>query len=148
MELNNPQSTSETTGPSIVITSRITPRTPRARKEENQSEDTTEVDKGRTPRITKLMALAIHLQRLINDGVVHDCADIARLAGLTRARISQIMNLTLLAPSIQEDILLMPRIHKGHDPITERHLRIIALIPDWDKQAYGWKSLTEKNNLV
>jgi len=144
MELNNPQSMTESTGPAIVITSRITPRMPRTRKEKNQTEDATEVDKGRIPRITKLMALAIHLQRLIDDEVVHDCAEIARLAGLTRARVSQIMNLNLLAPTIQEDILLMPRILKGHDPITERHLRNIALKPRWNLQLKEWEPLVHE----
>lgn len=47
------------------------------------------------------MALAIYLQKLLDDGVVCDCADIARLAGVTRARISQLFNLNLLAPRIQ-----------------------------------------------
>ncbi len=57
------------------------------------------------PHITRLLALAHHLEGLINKGVVHDYADIARLSRLSRARVTQIMNLTLLAPQIQEEIL-------------------------------------------
>ncbi|HOY64434.1 MAG TPA: hypothetical protein PK745_14780 [bacterium] len=99
----------------------------------------------RTPRITKLMALAIHLKKLLDDGVVYDCADIARLTGVTRARISQLFNLNLLAPRIQEDILFMPKIRNGHDPITERDLRSIALKPRWDMQLKDWEMLLKKN---
>ncbi|GIW56744.1 MAG: hypothetical protein KatS3mg082_3148 [Nitrospiraceae bacterium] len=35
-----------------------------------------------------------------------DYADLARLGFVTRARVTQIMNLCLLAPDIQEEILL------------------------------------------
>jgi len=100
----------------------------------------------RTPRIVKQLALAIHLKKLLNDGVVCDCADIARLTGVTRARISQLFNLNLLAPRIQEDILFMPKIQNGHDPITERDIRSIALEPRWDKQVKEWECLTNANS--
>lgn len=51
------------------------------------------------------MALAIHFEGLIRQGVVRDYADLARLGGVTRARITQIMNLLNLAPEIQEVLL-------------------------------------------
>jgi len=95
----------------------------------------------RTPRITKFMALAIHLQNLIDSGALCDYAQIATLTGLTRARITQIMNLNLLAPRIQEEILFMPKIAEGVDPISERSLRQIALKPRWDLQLKDWESL-------
>lgn len=56
----------------------------------------------RIPRITRLMALAIKFQDMIDRGEVKDYADLARLGYVTRARVTQIMNLTLLAPEIQE----------------------------------------------
>jgi hypothetical protein len=59
----------------------------------------------RIPRITRLMALAIKFQDMIDRGEVKDYADLARLGYVTRARVTQIMNLTLLAPDIQEQIL-------------------------------------------
>ena len=37
---------------------------------------------------------------------VRDYADVARLGYVTRARVTQIMNLALLAPDIQEELLL------------------------------------------
>ncbi len=45
------------------------------------------------PRIARLMALAIHFDQLIRDGAVEDYADLARLGKVSRARITQIMDL-------------------------------------------------------
>ncbi len=59
----------------------------------------------RIPRITRLMALAIKFQDMIDRGEVKDYADLARLGFVTRARVTQIMNLCLLAPDIQEQLL-------------------------------------------
>ena len=36
-----------------------------------------------------------------------------------RARVTQIINLNLLAPDIQEDLLFLPRVERGRDPIRE-----------------------------
>ena len=99
-------------------------------------------DPGNVPRVSRLMALAIRFDRLLRDGAVKDYADLARLGGVTRARLTQIMNLRLLAPDIQEAILFLPRTTKGKDQICERHLRSIAATPDWRKQRKLWRELT------
>lgn len=100
----------------------------------------TSSSQGRIPRISRLMALAIHLQKLVDQGVVLDYAEIARLTGLTRARVTQIMNLNLLTPRIQEEILFMPVTRNGHDALVERNLRSIVSNPMWDQQVKCWKS--------
>lgn len=46
------------------------------------------------------MALAIRFDRIVQEGHVRDYADLARLGHVTRARLTQIMNLRLLAPDI------------------------------------------------
>jgi hypothetical protein len=51
------------------------------------------------------MALAIKFQVMVDSGKVRDYADLARLGYVTRARLTQIMNLLLLAPDIQEHLL-------------------------------------------
>ena len=94
---------------------------------------------GTIPRISRLMALAIRFERLIAEGAVADYADVARLGHVTRARVTQIMNLLNLAPDIQEEILFLPRTTHGRDPIPERHLRPIASILDWRKQRNLWR---------
>jgi hypothetical protein len=96
---------------------------------------------GRVPRVSKLMALAIQFDGLIRDGAVRDFAEIARLGHVTRARVSQIMNLLHLAPDIQEEILFLPRVEAGDDPVTERHLRPIVKAIDWRDQRRAWKGL-------
>jgi hypothetical protein len=100
------------------------------------------VEPGRVPRVARLIALAIRLERLLAEGVARDYADLARLGGVTRARLTQIMNLTLLAPDIQEELLFLPRTLLGRDPVTEPQLRSIAAVPDWRKQRRLWKCLT------
>jgi hypothetical protein len=52
---------------------------------------------GRAPRVARLLALAHRLDRLLRTGVVRDYAELARLGHVTRARISQVMALLLLA---------------------------------------------------
>lgn len=42
---------------------------------------------GRTPRIARLMALAIHYDQLLRAGVVNNQAEIAMLCHVTRARV-------------------------------------------------------------
>ncbi len=61
------------------------------------------VPTGRVPHNSKLMALAIRFEYLIKTGQVTGYAELARLGHVTRARITQIMNLTLQAPDIQEE---------------------------------------------
>jgi hypothetical protein len=89
---------------------------------------------GRLPRITRLMALAIRCQGLIADGMVANYADLACFAGLSRARVTQIMNLLNLAPDIQERLLFLPTAAAGRDSLSEQHLRGIAGCIDWQQQ--------------
>lgn len=51
------------------------------------------------------------------------------------------MNLLNLAPEIQKAILFLPRVEQGRDLITERELRAIVAIADWEEQVRQWKSL-------
>lgn len=98
--------------------------------------------KGRVPRVTKLMALAIRLDQLIRDGHVSDQAELARLAHVSRARLTQIMNLLQLAPDIQDAILHLPMTARGRDEITERVLRPIAGMVSWKGQRRAWQTIS------
>jgi hypothetical protein len=71
---------------------------------------------------------------LIDKGVVSDYADIARLSNLSRARLSQIMNLTLLASQIQEEILF------SRGRIDEKSVRMVLKTPIWEEQIKIWNS--------
>ncbi len=97
--------------------------------------------KGRLPRITRYMALAIYYEDLIRQGHVRDYAEIAVLGHVTRARVTQIMNLRLLAPDIQEQILDFSRIQQGRDDLSLRLFQNVALQAYWTKQRQMWKSM-------
>lgn len=63
--------------------------------------------------------------------------------GITRARTTQLLNLLLLAPDIQEQVLNLPVMEKGHEPVAEHNLRRVATEPDWAKQREEWAELTQ-----
>jgi hypothetical protein len=92
----------------------------------------------RIPHITRLMALAIKLQEMIDRGEIHDYVDIARLGCITRARASQIMNLTLLAPDIQEQLLEVSDQAAIKPAMTEKDLRSVAKLVSWTTQRAAW----------
>jgi hypothetical protein len=100
--------------------------------------------RGRIPRASRLMALAIKFDGLIRNGHVKDYAELARLGFATRGRITQIMNLLLLAPDIQEDILFLSPVTAGKDPITEHHLRQLSQISFWNRQRKLWGDMKQR----
>ena len=57
---------------------------------------------GRVPRVARLAALAIRFEGLVRTGAVASYSEIATLGHVTRARVSQVMNLLNLAPDILE----------------------------------------------
>ena len=102
------------------------------------------VEPGNVPRIARLMALAIRFDGLVRRGEVRDYADLARLGYVTRARITQIMNLLNLAPDIQEALLFLPRTLQGRDPIREKDVRPIAGVAHWSRQRTMWAQLVAR----
>jgi hypothetical protein len=95
---------------------------------------------GRTPRVTRLLALAYRIDAMIRSGEVRDLADAARLVGVTRARMTQIANLLLLAPDIQDAILRLPPAPWGRDSIKEHELRQVIRRVDWREQRAAQQS--------
>lgn len=98
----------------------------------------------RVPRVSRYMALAIHFNKLVQQGEVQDFAEVARLGHVTRARVSQIMNLLHLAPDIQEAILFLTRPDAGRFPIQLQDLLPIARTWSWRKQRSLWKNVAVK----
>src|SRR5262245_53253475 len=99
---------------------------------------------GRVPRVARLMALAIRFDRLIREGVVAGYSELARLGHVTRARVSQVMNLLHLAPDIQEAVLFLPRVGRGRDPIILRDLQPLTRQAGWKKQRMMWAELSQR----
>lgn len=97
---------------------------------------------GRTypARVARQLALAHALQTRVNSGEFADYADMARALGFTRARITQLMNLLLLAADIQEEILFLEAL-AGAQPISEHALRAVSRSVDWLEQRRRWTAL-------
>jgi len=99
------------------------------------------VEAGHVPRIARLMALAIRFDELVRLGEVESHADLARLGRVTRARISQIMDLLCLAPDIQTELLFLPRVARERDAVSEHELRRVCAVSDWREQRRHWREL-------
>lgn len=98
-------------------------------------------ERVRVPRIARLMALAIRFDRLLREGRVKSLTELARLARITQPRVTQILNLTLLAPDIQESILTLQACRSGREQVHERLLRPIAAMVNWREQRRDWAAL-------
>ena len=57
------------------------------------------------PRAARLLALAWKWEGMVRRGEARNHTEIARQHGLSRARVSQICSLVLLAPALQDDLL-------------------------------------------
>ncbi len=97
--------------------------------------------RGRVPQVAKLIALAHRFEELLRRGQVADYSELARLGRVTRARISQIMNLRSLAPDLQEEVLFLPRTQRGCDLVQLRHLLPIAQVAVGQIQRQLWATL-------
>jgi hypothetical protein len=90
------------------------------------------------------MALAMHFEQLLREGAIANYAELARLGHVTRARISQIMNLLCLCPDIQEAILFLPHVKRGRDPLHLRQLQPLVAALDWRKQRAIWRGTSAR----
>jgi len=113
----------------------------RGRKVIQEGEAAKTPDLGSVPRVSRLMALAIHMEDLVRQRAVADYAEVARLSLVSRARITQIMNLLHLAPDLQEELLRLPRSNGGRDPIREKMVRPLTAVADWRKQLRMWTQI-------
>lgn len=102
---------------SMVRETRPAPKEPVVQEERSQ------VD----PKARQL-ALAYHIQALIASGEMKDVAHVARVAGVSRARISQVLDMALLEPGIQEAVLV------GTCGLGAHALRRLAGILCWEEQ--------------
>jgi hypothetical protein len=76
----------------------------------------------------------------IEDFIDRDRADLARQLGFIRTRVTQLLDLTLLAPDIQVQILNLEAID-GRDPLTERGIREVVAQTSWEEQRRVWGEL-------
>jgi hypothetical protein len=87
------------------------------------------------------MALALRFEGLLHSGAVPHQAELARLGQVSRARISQILNLLHLAPDIQEQLLFLPLLHQGRERLHLAELQVLCRTWDWRRQRRLWQAL-------
>ncbi|MBK6918542.1 MAG: hypothetical protein IPH07_14200 [Deltaproteobacteria bacterium] len=80
------------------------------------------------------------MQAAIDRGAIADRADVARKLGLTRARVTQLLDLLLLAPDLQAAVLALEAVD-GAEPMAERTLRAVAHAGTWAEQRAAWAKL-------
>jgi hypothetical protein len=88
------------------------------------------------------VALAHKLDALVRSGGISSYGELARLGHVTPARLTQIMVLLHLAPSIQEYLLFLSVADARF--VTELGLRKIAREPRWDRQRKLFDQRLEK----
>ncbi len=89
---------------------------------------------GRISRIAKLMALAIRCDQMLRSGAVPDASALAEIARVSQPRMTQILNLTLLAPDIQEKLLFLDPVKEGKPEVSEKAMRRICAEVSWVRQ--------------
>jgi hypothetical protein len=119
-------------------------RTQKQIREDRRARREAGLRQTRPARVARLLALAHAIERQIQAGEIKDYADVARRHGFTRARVSQVMNLLLLAPDIQEEILGMVAT-PGREPVTERHLREVVKTVVWGEQRLVWSKIARRS---
>lgn len=97
---------------------------------------------GNPPRIVRLLGLAHKLDAQVRSGAIAGYAELARLGHISPARLTQIMVLLHLAPSIQEYVLFVSA--GDARSITESGLRKIAREPRWDRQLKLFEELLKE----
>jgi hypothetical protein len=106
-----------------------------------ESKQQHEVFGPQLPRVTRLMALAIRFEDLLREYPELSYSDLARLCGVSRSRITEILNLLHLAPDLQERLLFLKPNPRGRDRIHEPALRKITQIDDWNEQRRQFESM-------
>ncbi len=96
----------------------------------------------RPARVAQMLALGHRIQAALDSGEYVDQAAAARALGVTRMRITQLLNLTFLAPDIQQEILFMEAVD-GREPLAERALRHVARRENWVEQRRAWLALLD-----
>jgi len=84
------------------------------------------------------MALALRMEQMIQEGTVKNYRELAHLGQVSRARITQVMNLLQLAPDIQEEILLG---NTPEDRLRESAIRKLSGVILWSEQRDRWHAL-------
>ena len=104
------------------------------------------VEPGHLPRVTQILALALSFQDMIATGQARNYEELAGRSGVSAERLSQVMKLIWLAPTIQQEILDLSS-RSGRYPLTEHAVRRIAVRWSWREQLELWNGLKKEFHL-
>ena len=93
------------------------------------------------PKLRQYLVLAYQIRETLAEGKAKDLGQIAEWLGMTYTRLKQIINLLLLCPKIQAEILLTNTDKISR--ITERKIRDITKEIDWQKQLLAWNNFSQ-----
>lgn len=98
----------------------------------------------REPSVRKYLILVHHIQRLVDQGRIKHCREAAKWLNMCDSHIYRIMNLLMLCPQIQDEILNnnSPEIQA----LSEYAIRKIPSEPIWERQVISWKRLLTNRN--
>ena len=91
----------------------------------------------REPRLARALALGHYIVELVEKGGFRDYQTITARMGVSQPRISVLVTLTLLAPEIQEAVLL------GQCLVSEKDLLTVARQTDWSCQKILLRRMTQ-----
>ena len=91
------------------------------------------------PRLRQYMVLAYQIQETLDRDSTTTAKQIAAWINMTPPRISQILNLLFLSPSIQKEILLSN--DEKIRGLTEHKILAITKEIDWEKQQALWNDI-------
>ncbi|MBK9386426.1 MAG: hypothetical protein IPN34_16565 [Planctomycetes bacterium] len=82
-------------------------------------------------RVARMIALAHHIDGLVERGVVSSYGEVGRALGLSDTRMVQVMDLVLLSPRIQEALLF------GEVVMSPRRAQKLVRRGTWEAQERG-----------
>jgi len=91
------------------------------------------------PKLRQYLVLAYQIKQYLEENPTKTASAIASWLGYFPSRVSQLLNLLLLSPAIQEEILLSEN-DKIYS-IPENKLRVIMKETDWEKQWEMWLNI-------
>jgi site-specific DNA recombinase len=104
------------------------------------------VDIKKEPQLRQNLILAYQVQGILTERKAEGLKQVAVWLNLNHQRLNQMMNLLLLAPTIQEEILCSEK--ENISLIPEYKLRDIAFELNWNKQLDMWHKLNNQSSAI
>ena len=119
----------------VILRAQLRPRLAQVRAQ--RARRTLGQPSRRPAYVARLLALGHQLRRLLDEGRVESVGELARRVEVSQPRITQLVNLTYLAPAIQGEVSALEAVD-GKEPMSERPLREVLREAGWVGQWRVW----------